>query len=168
MEYKNARNVLPEELIQKIQEYVQGEYLYIPVKDRLPFRLTACYRNELDRRDAHIYTKYLEGLDVAGLAGMYHLSEPSIRRIIRKQREDGQEMKDRIEKVLKCWDLQNQPIRQVYPTAWQIGGYFSFRKAAGKQHCPNSGCGGPCQNHGNRNCQAASCPAWVREKGIRL
>ncbi len=32
MEYVKAHNVLPEEIIELIQEYIDGEYLYIPRK----------------------------------------------------------------------------------------------------------------------------------------
>lgn len=31
MKYKNATKVLPNELIEQIQQYVQGEYVYIPI-----------------------------------------------------------------------------------------------------------------------------------------
>ena len=34
MKYKNAYNVLPEELLALVQEYVQGEYIYVPVRDK--------------------------------------------------------------------------------------------------------------------------------------
>ena len=32
MKYINAQNILPEELIQHIQEYIHGDYIYIPRK----------------------------------------------------------------------------------------------------------------------------------------
>lgn len=32
MRYINATVVLPEELVEKLQDYIQGEYLYIPAK----------------------------------------------------------------------------------------------------------------------------------------
>ena len=34
MKYINANDVLPANLLEQIQEYVQGEYLYIPVRDK--------------------------------------------------------------------------------------------------------------------------------------
>ena len=34
MKYINATMVLPEELIAQIQQYVQGEYLYIPIREK--------------------------------------------------------------------------------------------------------------------------------------
>lgn len=32
MKYKNAQNILPDYIIKLIQEYIEGEYLYIPIK----------------------------------------------------------------------------------------------------------------------------------------
>lgn len=34
MKYKKAQNVLPEEILELIQNYVDGEYLYIPRKSK--------------------------------------------------------------------------------------------------------------------------------------
>ena len=38
MKYKNAVAVLPTELIEEIQKYIQGEFLYIPKKDKQTHR----------------------------------------------------------------------------------------------------------------------------------
>lgn len=32
MKYENAQNILPEYIVQLIQEYIEGGYLYIPIK----------------------------------------------------------------------------------------------------------------------------------------
>ncbi|WP_205528173.1 hypothetical protein [Carnobacterium divergens] len=34
MNYINATKVLPKELINEIQQYITGDYLYIPVKNK--------------------------------------------------------------------------------------------------------------------------------------
>lgn len=47
MKYKNATSVLPEELIKHIQQYVQGEYIYIPIKDRTESTHVTEYEEEL-------------------------------------------------------------------------------------------------------------------------
>lgn len=116
MKYRNANNVLPDELIEMIQEYI-----YIPVKDRFSTESLTDYKVELEKRDAHIYTKNLEGLSHRRLAEIYNLSESSIRRIIIKQRKAYAIMKDKIEKILCNWGLQDDKIEQIYDTAWQVG-----------------------------------------------
>ncbi len=34
MKYENAQNILPEHIIELIQEYMEGGYLYIPIKHK--------------------------------------------------------------------------------------------------------------------------------------
>ena len=68
MKYRNANSILPKELIELIQEHVQGEYIYIPIKDKYVVESVTDYKMELKKRDAHIYTKYLEGLSNKKLA----------------------------------------------------------------------------------------------------
>lgn len=60
MKYKNALSILPEELIETIQQYVQGEYIYIPIRDRAESTRMTEYDIELQKRDekerrAYIY-----------------------------------------------------------------------------------------------------------------
>ena len=105
MKYKNANNILPVELIEAIQQYVQGEYIYIPIKDKSVNTVPTEYEVELQRRDRHIYTKALEGVSNKELSVMYSLSESSIRRIIINQRKRYEFMKDKIKDVLSNWNI---------------------------------------------------------------
>jgi Mor family transcriptional regulator len=84
--YIKAEDVLPWELITQIQQYVDGVTIYIPRKaeNRRPWGDGTRYRGELDERNACIRREYAEGAPVPQLARYYHLSEKSIRRILRK------------------------------------------------------------------------------------
>lgn len=42
MKYENADYVLPAELVQHIQQYIQGTYLYIPVQEEYKKPWGAC------------------------------------------------------------------------------------------------------------------------------
>lgn len=121
MRYKNANDVLPKELLVLVQEYIQGEYIYVPVKDKNIAKSHTKYKTELEKRDAHIYTKYLEGMNNKQLSQIYNLSESSIRRIIVKQRKGNIPMKDKIEQIICNWKLENKDIKQIYNTTWQVG-----------------------------------------------
>ena len=121
MKYKNANIVLPKELIEQIQEYVQGEYLYIPTNTQYRMGAVTDYKVELAKRDSHIYTKYLEGMSQKRLSQIYNLSESSIRRIVMKQRNQYQLIGTKINKVLSHWGLENDKIKQIYDSAWQVG-----------------------------------------------
>ena len=82
MKYKKAIDVLPVELVNTIQDYIQGEYLYIPRREKKTKNKNTDYQRELQKRDANIYLKVLEGTTKKELAEKYNLSQSSIRRII--------------------------------------------------------------------------------------
>lgn len=121
MKYKNAKDVLPEELLLRVQEYIQGEYLYVPVREKRAAELSDAYKTELEKRDAHIYTGYLEGMSRKKLSGIYNLSESSVRRILVKQRKGNIYMKDKIADVIRNWLPEDSAIKQIHDTTWQIG-----------------------------------------------
>ena len=85
MSYIKAEEILPEELIRKIQEYVDGVYIYIPRKagTRHSWGEGTDYKAELKARNDRIRADHSAGASVAALSRKYHLSEKSIRRILR-------------------------------------------------------------------------------------
>jgi len=84
MRYIKAENVLPEELIRKIQEYVDGVSVYIPRKPgkRRAWGQKTGYKSELLARNERIRDDHAHGYGIAALGQKYHLSEKSIRRIL--------------------------------------------------------------------------------------
>ncbi|HBI71715.1 MAG TPA: hypothetical protein DEG06_00715 [Lachnospiraceae bacterium] len=90
MSYKKASHVLPLELVELIQDYVDGEYIYIPKKDRnrKAWGSNTTIREELETRNSSIYANYLNGMSTDSLADRYYLSIKSIQRIVlNKKRE---------------------------------------------------------------------------------
>ena len=87
MSYMKAEDVRLEKLIREIQQYVDGTYLYIPRKagSRRAWGQGSQYRLELQQRDRKICFDRNQGLSVPELCEKYHLSEQSIRRILRKK-----------------------------------------------------------------------------------
>ncbi|MBS6007941.1 MAG: hypothetical protein KIB43_13460 [Clostridium baratii] len=88
MSYKKAQDVLPEEILKIIQEYIDGEYIYIPRKNEnhKSWGEKSGIRNSLKIRNNEIYKKYLNGSTINELAQEYYLSEKSIRRIIGQEK----------------------------------------------------------------------------------
>ena len=84
MKYINAKTILPEELIRELQQYIQGEYLYIPAlcEQRKQWGEKTGYRNELNQRNSEIRTQYQGGSSMEVLATQYCLSLSAIRKII--------------------------------------------------------------------------------------
>ena len=84
MRYRKATEVLPEELVEAIQKYMDGGYVYIPIKEenKKKWGEETSFRGELKTRNEEIYRRYLDGFGVKTLAEEYFLSEKSIQRII--------------------------------------------------------------------------------------
>lgn len=87
MRYIKAEEVLPEEVICLIQQYVDGVSIYIPRKagSRRNWGDGTDYREELACRNQRIRESYAQGRRVCDLALEYHLSEKSIGRILREK-----------------------------------------------------------------------------------
>lgn len=88
MGYRRAEEILPAELIERIQQYVDGQNIYIPKRtnNRLEWGARTKIRQELAVRNHQIYADYQGGLRIAELTDKYCLSEKSIQRIIRNMK----------------------------------------------------------------------------------
>lgn len=86
MSYRRAEKILPIEIIRLIQDYVDGECIYIPRKEnaRREWGQGTKIREELEDRNTRIYVDYQRGMKVTDIANKYYLSEKSIERIIRQ------------------------------------------------------------------------------------
>ena len=85
--YIKAKEILPMEIIELIQKYVEGESIYIPKKEsnRKNWGETTNIREEIKLRDSNIYDEYINGISRINLAEKYFLSKKSIDRIILKE-----------------------------------------------------------------------------------
>jgi len=88
MNYAKAQDVLPEEIVKIIQEYVDGKYLYVPRKNEnhKTWGEKSGIKNSLKVRNNEIYKKYIDGTTISALTQEYYLSEKSIRRRISKEK----------------------------------------------------------------------------------
>lgn len=89
MSYQKAEFVLPQELLALVQEYAQGQYLYIPKKaeNHKEWGENTDTRNQIIQRDSEIYEKYRSGFSAVVLAEEYYLSLKSIQRILLKEKK---------------------------------------------------------------------------------
>lgn len=88
MGYLKADEILPGEIIEIIQTYVDGQSIYIPKKsnERADWGSKTTIRQELTLRNKSIFCDYQSGVNICELASKYFLSEKSIQRIIRKMK----------------------------------------------------------------------------------
>jgi Mor family transcriptional regulator len=84
MKYQKANLILPPQLLAELQEYLQGEYLYVPAKkdERKAWGECSGYREEIKERNRTIMVDYHTGLSIEEIAVKYSLSVFSIRKIV--------------------------------------------------------------------------------------
>ena len=83
MSYISAEEVLPKELIEMIQQYVNGKNIYIPCKEKKGWGSETKTKEYYEIRNREICEKRKTGISVKSLAALYSLSEKSIQRSIR-------------------------------------------------------------------------------------
>ena len=89
MSYASARDIFPEDILKIIQQYVDGEYIYIPKKEenKIAWGELTQGKNEILNRNARIYEDYLSGISMKSLSERYYLSPKSIQRIVSQEKK---------------------------------------------------------------------------------
>lgn len=83
MKYVNANEVLPDRLITEIQQYIQGESIYIPRPESSRQKWGSCSgsRKWIDERNDSIRTSFRSGSTIQELAQEYFLSTETIKKL---------------------------------------------------------------------------------------
>lgn len=86
MKYIKANSILPVSLIEELQNYIQGGYIYIPSKNenKKGWGELSGYKREIEKRNKKIRMDYKHGKSIEELSKSYFLSIHSIRKIIYK------------------------------------------------------------------------------------
>lgn len=85
MKYRNASDILPDELLKEIQKYTSGETLYIPNStERKKWGQGSGARLFYKERNEEIKNKYYQKVSMEALADEYCLSMETIRKILYK------------------------------------------------------------------------------------
>ena len=84
MGYIKALDILPIEVIEQIQNYIDGEIIYIPRIEKHKKGWGECTdtKEKLAFRNRNIYMDYVNGMRIKELAMKYYLVEKSIQRIL--------------------------------------------------------------------------------------
>lgn len=88
MGYQNPIDLLPKQLLEQLQEYVEGQIIYIPKKkaNRKLWGENTDTKQFLSSRNRQIYVDFQNGMDLGQLSEKYFLTEKSIQRIIKQQK----------------------------------------------------------------------------------
>ncbi|RKJ47945.1 hypothetical protein D7Y05_15455 [bacterium 1XD42-54] len=86
MKYIKANSILPISLIEELQNYIQGGYIYIPSKNenKKGWGELSGYKREIEKRNKKIRMDYKHGKSLEELSKSYFLSIHSIKKIIYK------------------------------------------------------------------------------------
>lgn len=87
MKYKNAKDVLPKELLREVKKYAAGSLLYIPSEeaehlDSQMKRSLTDFKQNLMVRNQRIYNEYLAGKSITELADEYYLSLDTVKKMV--------------------------------------------------------------------------------------
>ena len=84
MKYIKADTVLPDKLVEELQKYIQGGYIYIPLKieNKKKWGEVSGIKEEIKTRNENIKRDFKCGKTVEELVYEYYLSEHSIKKII--------------------------------------------------------------------------------------
>ena len=86
MKYIKANSILPISLIEELQNYIQGGYIYIPSRNenKKGWGELSGYKREIEKRNKKIRIDYKHGKSLEELSKSYFLSIHSIKKIIYK------------------------------------------------------------------------------------
>ena len=86
MKYIKANSILPISLIEELQNYIQGGYIYIPSRNenKKGWGELSGYKREIEKRNKKIRMDYKHGKSLEELSKSYFLSIHSIIKIIYK------------------------------------------------------------------------------------
>lgn len=89
MNYRNAQDIFPEQLLKQIQRYVSGETIYIPASEQKKkvWGESSGYRAYLAKRNQAIRDDFAEGCDIDSLSDKYCLSVDSVKHIVYTKKE---------------------------------------------------------------------------------
>ncbi len=86
MSYIRADEILPRELLEAIQQYADGQTIYVPRKEKQEWGSGTSAREFFRERNERIYRAWKEGLSEEELSRRFSLSRKSIQRILRSRK----------------------------------------------------------------------------------
>lgn len=83
MKYKNAAEILPEELLKEVQKYMDGDLLYVPkASPKKEWGIASGSKLYYIERNCRIRKDFQEGMTIQQLARQYGLAASTIKRIL--------------------------------------------------------------------------------------
>ena len=89
--YVNAEQVLPQQLLEQVQQYAAGRLLYVPQTQETArsWGEGTGQRSYYRKRNQMIRNKYAYGVGISQLAGEYYLSQETVKKIVYNKKAEG-------------------------------------------------------------------------------
>jgi len=84
MKYINAESAFPKRLLEELQQYVQGGWVYVPTlkHSRIGWGERSGSREALRRRNAEMRLRFSEGDTIEQLSSEYGLAYDTVKKIV--------------------------------------------------------------------------------------
>ena len=86
MRYIRADEILSPELLEALQQYIDGQLIYIPSKEKQKWGSGTASRKYYCERNRNIFLEWKSGVSTEELSLRFSLSEKSVQRILRQQK----------------------------------------------------------------------------------
>ena len=86
MRYSRAYELIGKELLETIQQYVDGQIIYIPKKEKQEWGSGSSAKEFFRERNERIFQAWQKGISEDELSRRFSLSRKSIQRILRSQK----------------------------------------------------------------------------------
>ena len=87
MSYFRADEILPQDLLEAVQQYAEGQLLYIPRRVKQGWGSATSAKAFFSERNKEIYDAYRNGVCTIELARRFSLSVKSVQRIVREMKK---------------------------------------------------------------------------------
>lgn len=91
MNYENAADILPKDLLKRVQKFVAGKLIYVPETiGKRSWGEASGYKQYLAERNQEIKDKFISGTTIEKLAVEYNFSVESIKKIVYTKSENNE------------------------------------------------------------------------------
>jgi RimJ/RimL family protein N-acetyltransferase len=118
MKYRNAAEMLPPQLLQELQKYIQGKTLYVPKIKRKSWGESTGAKALYSLRNAYIRNQFSRGKSLDKLSGEHFISEDAVKKIVYKKGEIIMNT-DEINYSKYFWQNDLVRVRRSKPDDWK-------------------------------------------------
>ncbi|MCL2372520.1 MAG: GNAT family N-acetyltransferase [Defluviitaleaceae bacterium] len=121
MKYRNATELLPPQLLQELQQYAQGETLYVPRVKRKSWGEGTGAKSFYLQRDMDIKSRFKQGDNIEKLGDEFFISEDAVKKIVYKKGDIDMRANE-IDYSKYFWQDELIRVRRSRPEDWKLNG----------------------------------------------